>query len=222
MGLCIHCQHKHMSIGTLAFVDRTNSDGELRIQAGSSETPSGCEPTALNGSCSTHSNHFPSLCLHMRPNRALSQLQTRSPQPQGLGRQVSVGRKQSFDPGARVRATGFSDPLAQLVKSGLSTGHLLQPGPEEGTSRLVTLCGSWQAGWTNMGLGEDGAHPEMGSYQVPTYLDRVATQATPASLGWGGGAEGKAEAAGCPRGEPTTPSLSKDGGPKLQAKSNAS
>lgn len=55
----------------------------------------------------------------------------------------------------------------------------------------------------------------MGGYWVPTYLDRVATQATPASLG---GAKGKAEAAGCPRGELTTPGLSKDRAPKLQAK----
>lgn len=47
-----------------------------------------------------------------------------------------------------------------------------------------------------MGLGEDGAHLELGGYWVPTYLDRVATLATPASLG---GAEGKAEAAGCPK-----------------------
>lgn len=70
-----------------------------------------------------------------------------------------------------------------------------------------------------MGQGEDGAHPEMGGYWLPTYLDRVATQATPASLG---GAKGKAEAAGCPRGELTTPGLSKDGDPKLQAKSSAS
>lgn len=96
-------------------------------------------------------------------------------------------------PGQEVRATGFSDPLAQLGDSRLSTGHLLQPGPEEGTSGLVTLCSSWQAGWTNVGLGEDAAQ-EMGSYWVPIYLDSVATKATPASLG---GAKGKAEAAGC-------------------------
>lgn len=94
-------------------------------------------------------------------------------------------------PGQEVRATGFSDHLAQLGESRLSTGHLLQPGPEEGISGLVTLCSSWQAGWTNVGLGEDEAQ-EMGSYWVPIYSDSVATKATPASLGR---AKGKAEAA---------------------------
>lgn len=112
-----------------------------------------------------------------------------------------------LSPGQEIRATGLFDLLAQLVESRLSTGHLLQPGPEEGTSRLVTLCSSWQAGWTNTGLGEDGAHPEMGSFWVPTHLDRVATRATPASLG---GAKGKSEAAGCLGSELTIPGLSKD------------
>lgn len=41
--------------------------------------------------------------------------------------------------GQEVRATGFSDPLTQLVGSRQSTGHLLQSGPEESTSRFVTL-----------------------------------------------------------------------------------
>lgn len=83
----------------------------------------------------------------------------------------------------------------------------------------MTVYGSWQAGWTDMGLGEDGAHPEMGGDWVPMYLDRVATQATPASLG---GVKGKAEAAGCCRGELTTPGLGKDRAPKLQDKSSVS
>lgn len=46
-----------------------------------------------------------------------------------------------------------------------------------------------------MGLSEDGAQ-ETGSYWVPIYLARVATKATPASLG---GTKGKAEAAECLR-----------------------
>lgn len=120
-------------------------------------------------------------------------------------------------PGQEVRVAGFSDPLAQLSESRLSNGHLLQPGPEEGTSGLVTLCISWQAGWTNVGLGEPEAQ-EMGSYWVPIYSDSVATKATPASLG---GAKGKAEAARRLWRELTSPGLSEDRAPVLQAKSNA-
>lgn len=68
-----------------------------------------------------------------------------------------------------------------------------------------------------MGLDEDGAH-ETGSYWVPIYWDRVATKATPASLGE---AKGNAEAAESLGRLLTTLGLSKDRAPKLQAKSSA-
>lgn len=148
--------------------------------------------------------------------------------PQGILNSCSLGphshkqeegksKAELQSPGQEVRASGFSDPLAQLSESRLSTGHLLQPGPEEGTSGLVTLCISWQTGWTNVGLGEDEAQ-EMGSYWVPIYSDSVATKATPASLG---GVKGKVEAARRLWRELTSPGLSKDRAPLLQAKSNA-
>lgn len=71
------------------------------------------------------------------------------------------------------RGAEFSDPPVQLVER-----------------LVVALCSSWQAGWTNVGLGKEGAQ-KVGSYWVPIYLDRMATNASPGNLG---GAEGKEEA----------------------------
>lgn len=53
-----------------------------------------------------------------------------------------------------------------------------------------------QAGWTSVGLGEDGAQ-QMGSSWVPRDLDRVATEAALR----GEGAMGKAQAAENLRGD---------------------
>ena len=57
-GLHIHSRRQHTPSCTLAFAHRVNSDGELRIQAGRSETPSGFEPTAPNSSCSISLSSF--------------------------------------------------------------------------------------------------------------------------------------------------------------------
>lgn len=63
--------------------------------------------------------------------------------------------------GQEVRATGCSDPLTQLVGSRQSTGHLLQSGPEDSTSRFVTAVAGKLDGptlaWVKMGLKKRAA-----------------------------------------------------------------
>lgn len=89
-----------LSSGPHPAAHSMNSDGGPRIQASGSETPPGFEPTAPESSGSLSLSSFSlSLPSHEMPDRAGSQLQTQS--PQGSGRQVSVGRKQSF--GARAK-----------------------------------------------------------------------------------------------------------------------
>lgn len=201
-------------ISTLASVPPTNSNVSLGIQADSSETQSRFEAHVPQIAFAQFHYHFSFVCLQTKPT---GHTHSRSLSPHSHKREEGKSKAELRPPGQEVRASGFSDLLAHLREGRLSTGHLLQPGPEEGTSGLVTLCISWQTGWTNVGLGEDEAQ-EMGSYWVPIYSDSVATKATPASLA---GVKGKAEAARRLWRELTSLGLSEDRAPLLQAKSNA-
>lgn len=168
MGLHLYSAptHTHQRTGICSCM---NSNVSLRTQADSSETPWRLEAhVSQTGRAQFHCQHISCLCLRTKPTGHAHSCRLGPQSHKDKEASLSGEKADLQSPGKEVRATVFSDPLAQLVESRLSIGRLLQPGPEEGTSRLVALCGSWQAGWTNVGLGKDGAQ-EMGSYRVPIF-----------------------------------------------------
>lgn len=153
-----------MCISTLAFAHCWNSDVQLTIQAGSSETLPGFEAHVPQIALAQFPLLiFPFSAFTQSPEGMLTAADS-VPTATRIRKANFSGEKAKFrSPGQEVRATGFFAPLAQLVESRWSTGCLLQPGPEEGTSRLVTLqqLASWMDGptwaWVRMGLKKRAA-----------------------------------------------------------------
>lgn len=143
MGPHVYSQHQHTPISTLASAPCMKSDVSLRTQAGSSEAPPRFEAhvpqTAL---AQFHSHHFSFVCLQTKPTGHAHSRRLSPHSHKDEEGKSQWGESRASIPRARSKGFWVSDPLAQLVESRLSTGRLLQPGPEEGTSRLVTLC-SW-------------------------------------------------------------------------------
>lgn len=145
----------------------------------------GVETQCPKHSCFACPNVTFPFCACTQPNKACSRLLTWSSQPQD--RKASLSEGESSDSLEQKGLLGFLPQLVEQVVCLLAifSNQALKKAPQS-----LTLHSSWQAGWINMDLGEDGAQ-EMVSSWVPKYLNRSCHKSHPASSGW---EKGKAEA----------------------------